>query len=144
MPAPSCHASARRSTPPSAGRRRSPEPPRITRPKAFVSVSAHTAARVPVVLGAARHEAIYDFGNFDRRLNELRYDPPGDPALVGRLTGLLRAAGIAAQQVDEGGLDHGAWTALRYIYPDAAIPIVPLAFVPSAPPAKQFALGAAL
>ncbi len=114
------------------------------RPKAIVSVSAHTAARVPVVLGAARHEAIYDFGNFDRRLNEIRYDAPGDPALATRMTALLRAAGIAAQQVDEGGLDHGAWTALRYIYPDADIPIVPLAFVPSDPPAKQFALGAAL
>jgi 4,5-DOPA dioxygenase extradiol len=114
------------------------------RPKAIVSVSAHTAARVPVVLGAARHEAIYDFGNFDPRLNEIRYDAPGDPALATRLTGLLQAAGIGAQQVDEGGLDHGAWTALRYIYPEADIPIVPLAFVPSDPPQKQFALGAAI
>ncbi len=52
------------------------------RPKAIVSVSAHTAARVPVVLAAARHEAIYDFGDFDRRLNEMRYDAPGDPALA--------------------------------------------------------------
>ena len=114
------------------------------RPRAIVSVSAHTAARVPVVLGAARHEAIYDFGNFDRRLNEIRYDATGDSALATRMTALLRAAGIDAQQVDEGGLDHGAWTALRYIYPDADIPIVPLAFVPGDPPAKQFALGAAL
>jgi len=114
------------------------------RPKAIVSVSAHTAARVPVVLGAARHEAIYDFGGFDPRLNQMRYDAPGDPALATRMTGLLRGAGIAAQQVEEGGLDHGAWTALRYIYPEADIPIVPLAFVPGDPPAKQFALGAAL
>jgi 4,5-DOPA dioxygenase extradiol len=114
------------------------------RPKAIVSVSAHTAARVPVVLGAARHQAIYDFGNFDPRLNELRYDAPGDPALATRLTGLLHAAGIGAQRVDEGGLDHGAWTALRYIYPQADIPIVPLAFVPGDPPHKQFALGAAI
>ena len=114
------------------------------RPKAIVSVSAHTAARVPVVLGGARHEAIYDFGGFDPRLNQMHYDAPGDPALATRMTALLRAAGIAAQQVDEGGLDHGAWTALRYIYPAADIPVVPLAFVPSDPPAKQFALGAAL
>src|ERR1043165_7907301 len=76
------------------------------RPKAIVSVSAHTAARVPGVLGAGRHEAIYDCGNFDRRLNEIRYDAPGDPALATRLTTLMRDAGIAAQQVDEGGLDH--------------------------------------
>jgi 4,5-DOPA dioxygenase extradiol len=114
------------------------------RPRAIVSVSAHTAARAPVVLGAARHEAIYDFGGFDPRLNRMRYDAPGDPALATRLAALLRAAGIAAQQVDEGGLDHGAWTALRYVYPQADIPIVPLAFVPGDPPAQQFALGAAL
>ncbi|MEP7303704.1 MAG: class III extradiol ring-cleavage dioxygenase [Caldimonas sp.] len=114
------------------------------RPKAIVSVSAHTAARVPVILGAARHEAIYDFGDFDRRLNAMRYDAPGDPALAARMLALLQRAGIDARQVDEGGLDHGAWTALRYIYPKADIPIVPLAFVPGDPPAKQFALGEAL
>jgi 4,5-DOPA dioxygenase extradiol len=114
------------------------------RPKAIVSVSAHTAARVPVVLGGARHAAIYDFGNFDRRLNEMRYDAPGDPALASRLTGLLRAAGIAVEQLDQGGLDHGAWTALRYIYPQADVPVVPLAFVPGDPPRKQFALGEAI
>ena len=114
------------------------------RPKAIVTVSAHTAARVPVVLAAARHEAIYDFGGFDPKLRTLRYDASGDPALAARMLALLQAAGIAAQKVDEGGLDHGAWTALRFLYPDASIPIVPLAFVPSDPPAQQFALGAAL
>ena len=114
------------------------------RPKAIISVSAHTAARVPVVLAAPRHEAIYDFGGFDPTLRTLRYDAAGDPALATRLLELLQAAGIGAQRVDEGGLDHGAWTALRFLYPAADIPIVPLAFVPSDPPAAQFALGEAL
>src|SRR4051794_1644957 len=114
------------------------------RPKAIVSVSAHTAARVPVVLGAARHEAIYDFGGFDPKLLTLRYDAPGDPALAAHLQSRLRAAGIEAQATSEGGLDHGAWTALRYLYPAADIPVVPLAFVPSDSPERQFALGHAL
>ena len=114
------------------------------RPKAIVSISAHTAARMPVVLAAPRHEAVYDFGGFDAKLFTLRYDVPGDPALAARLLGLLQAKGIDARSVPEGGLDHGAWTALRYIYPAADIPIVPLAFVPSASPAAQFALGEAL
>ena len=114
------------------------------RPKAIVSVSAHTSARVPVVLAGGQHEAIYDFGGFDPRLQQIRYDAPGDPALAARLLARLRAAGIEARSVPEGGLDHGAWTALRYIYPDADIPVVPLAFVPSASPAEQFALGAAI
>ncbi len=114
------------------------------RPKAIVTVSAHTAARVPVVLAGARHEAIYDFGGFDPKLRTLRYDAPGDPALAARLLKLVRAAGIEAQSVDQGGLDHGAWTALRFIYPEADIPVVPLAFVADDPPAMQFKLGEAL
>ena len=114
------------------------------RPKAIVSISAHTAARVPVVFSAARHEAVHDFGGFDPKLFTLRYDAPGDPALAVRVLGLLQAKGIAAQSIPEGGLDHGAWTALRYLYPAADIPVVPLAFVASASPAAQFVLGEAL
>lgn len=114
------------------------------RPKAIVAVSAHTAARAPVLLAGARHEAVYDFGNFDPKLYTLRYDAPGAPHLAERVAGLLRDAGIASHTVDQGGLDHGHWTALRYIYPDADIPILPLAFVPMQSPAEQFALGAAL
>ena len=114
------------------------------RPKAIVSVSAHTAARVPVVLAAPRHNAVYDFGGFDAKLLTLRYDAPGDPALAARILGLLQSAGIDARSVPEGGLDHGAWTALRYIYPAADIAVVPLAFVPGDSPEKQFALGAAI
>ena len=114
------------------------------RPRAIVSVSAHTAARMPVLLAAARHEAIYDFGGFDPKLKTLRYDAPGAPALAPRVAALLGAAGIAVQTIGEGGLDHGAWTALRFIYADADIPILPLAFVPDQSPAEQFKLGAAL
>lgn len=114
------------------------------RPKAIVAVSAHTAARAPVLLAAAKHEAVYDFGNFDPKLFTLRYDAPGAPALAERVGALLQAAGLASHTLDQGGLDHGHWTALRYIYPDADIPILPLAFVPMQSPAEQFALGAAL
>ena len=114
------------------------------RPAAIVSISAHTAARVPVLLAAPRHAAVYDFGGFDPKLYTLRYDAPGAPDLAPRVAALLGSAGIAVQTVPEGGLDHGAWTALRYIYPNADIPVLPLAFVPTQPPAQQFALGAAL
>ncbi len=114
------------------------------RPKAILAISAHTAARAPVLLAAARHEAVYDFGNFDARLNELRYDAAGAPELARRVTTLLDAAQIASHTLAEGGLDHGIWTALRYIYPNADVPILPLAFVPNQSPAQQLALGAAL
>jgi len=114
------------------------------RPKAILAVSAHTAARAPVLLAAARHQAVYDFGNFDARLNQIRYDAAGAPELARRVAGLLGAAQLASHTLAEGGLDHGIWTALRYIYPNADVPILPLAFVPDQTPAQQLALGAAL
>jgi 4,5-DOPA dioxygenase extradiol len=49
------------------------------RPKAVIVVSAHSLTREPVLLAAARHEAVYDFGGFDPKLRTLRYDAPGAP-----------------------------------------------------------------
>ncbi len=114
------------------------------RPKAILAVSAHTAARAPVLLGAARHEAVYDFGGFDPQLYTLRYDAPGAPALAERVAQLMDDAGLPVHLSPEGGLDHGNWTPLRYMVPDANIPVLPLAFVPTRTPAQQFALGEAL
>jgi 4,5-DOPA dioxygenase extradiol len=114
------------------------------RPKAIVAISAHTAARSHVLLTAPKHEAVYDFGGFDAALYTLRYDAPGAPELGPTVAALLDAAGLSCHTLAQGGLDHGNWTALRYLYPNADIPVLPLAFVPSESPAQQFALGAAL
>ncbi|MES2958225.1 MAG: class III extradiol ring-cleavage dioxygenase [Pseudomonadota bacterium] len=114
------------------------------RPKAILMLSAHTLARAPVLLAAERHEAVYDFGGFDPKLFTLRYDAPGAPALAARVQALLADAGIAAQSLPQGGLDHGIWTPLRYAWPGADVPVLPLAWVPTQRPAEQFALGRAL
>ena len=114
------------------------------RPRAVLAVSAHSLAREPVLLAAPRHEAVYDFGDFDPRLNTLRYDAPGAPELATRAEALLRARGIAAHRIDEGGLDHGIWTPLRYLYPQADVPVLPLAWPADWSPARLFELGAAL
>ena len=114
------------------------------RPRAILMLSAHTLARAPVLLAAERHEAVYDFGGFDPKLFTLRYDAPGAPALAVRVQALLADAGITAQRVPQGGLDHGIWTPLRYAWPQADIPVLPLAWVPTQKPADQFALGQAL
>jgi 4,5-DOPA dioxygenase extradiol len=113
-------------------------------PRAILALSAHSLARQPALLAAASHSAVYDFGGFDPKLFTLRYDAPGAPELARRVQALLGAAGIAAQSVDQGGLDHGIWTPLRYAWPAADIPVLPLAWVPSQSPAQLFALGQAL
>jgi 4,5-DOPA dioxygenase extradiol len=114
------------------------------RPKAIVAVSAHSLTREIALLAAPRHAAVYDFSGFDPKLYTLRYDAPGASALAPRVQALLAGAGIASQRVDEGGLDHGIWTPLRSMFPAADIPVLPLAWVPNDPPARQFALGQAL
>jgi 4,5-DOPA dioxygenase extradiol len=109
------------------------------RPKAILALSAHTLAREPVALAAARHEAVYDFGNFDPRLFKLRYDAPGAPALAERVAALTQA-----HRLPQGGLDHGIWTALMYLYPHADVPVLPLAWSPRESPAALFRFGQSL
>lgn len=114
------------------------------RPKAILALSAHTLTREPAALAAARHEAVYDFGGFDPQLYAMRYDAPGAPALADRVSELLEPAGLPLHRLPQGGLDHGIWTALQYVYPAADVPVLPLGWSPYAKPAALFALGAAL
>jgi len=113
-------------------------------PRRVLAVSAHSLTREPVLLGAAHHEAVYDFGGFDPQLHTLRYDAPGAPALAERVQALLRDAGLPVHRVDEGGLDHGIWVPLRFALPAADVPVLPLAWPPDWSPARLFALGEAL
>lgn len=117
---------------------------RFGRPRAVLAVSAHTLAHGHVLLAGARHEAVYDFGGFPDALYRLRYDAPGAPDLAPRVAALLGAAGMPVQTLAQGGLDHGIWTPLRYMFPAADVPVLPLSFAPGDSPAHLFALGQAL
>ncbi len=114
------------------------------RPRAVLAISAHSLTREPVLLAAAQHEAVYDFGGFDERLYTLRYDAPGEPELAEEVWQALRRAGWPVHAVEQGGLDHGVWTPLRYMFPEADVPVLPLAWPSSWAPARLFALGQAL
>jgi 4,5-DOPA dioxygenase extradiol len=113
-------------------------------PRAILALSAHSLARELTLLAAPQHQAVYDFGRFDDRLFELRYDARGEPALASSVAQRLQQAGLPAGVVSVGGLDHGNWTVLRYLFPQANVPILPLAWQPSGDPAQQFKLGQAL
>lgn len=114
------------------------------RPRAILAVSAHTLTREPVLLAAARHDTVHDFGGFPDALYRLRYDTAGAPALAEHVRALVSAAGLPVHRVDEGGLDHGIWTPLRFSHPAADVPVLPLGFPPDWTPAQLFALGEAL
>ena len=114
------------------------------RPRAILAISAHSLAREPLLMAAAQHSAVHDFSGFPEALYRLRYDAPGAPSLAPRVAGLLQAAGLPAQVSPEGGLDHGIWVPLRYAWPGADVPVLPLAFPPDWSPARLYALGQAL
>jgi len=116
---------------------------RLPAPKAAIVVSPHRqSARFDAGV-AGRYTAWHDFNGFPRALYELQYDAPGDPALAARVVQTIRAAGLASEPSADARIDHGIWVPLKLMWPDANVPIVPLA--PShADPATHYALGRAL
>jgi 4,5-DOPA dioxygenase extradiol len=117
---------------------------RFARPNAILAISAHTLTREPALLAAAQHDTVHDFSGFPPELYQLQWNAPGAPALAHKVLALLREAGINGQALPEGGLDHGIWAPLRFMYPDPTIPVLPLGFPPNWSPAKLFAMGQAL
>lgn len=114
---------------------------RFGRPRAILAISPHTSARQPVLLAAPRHEAVHDFGGFDPALYRMRYDAPGAPALADAVQQRLGEAGLPAVRAEAGGLDHGIWVPLRYMWPGADVPVLPLSLVAGMGPAMLLELG---
>ena len=115
---------------------------RIPRPRAIVIASAHWETGQPMLTGAARPETIHDFHGFPEPLYRLRYPAPGSPELAQRARDLLSDFSAAIDR--ERGLDHGAWSPLLYMYPEADIPVVQLSVQPHRGPKHHIALGNAL
>ncbi len=113
-------------------------------PRAIVAVSAHWASGAPAVTGAAKPETIHDFYGFPEALYRLRYPAPGAPEIAARVCELMRAAGFECAIDPRRGLDHGTWSPLLLMYPEAQVPVVQLAIQPHRGAAHHFALGAAL
>ena len=116
----------------------------LPRPRAVLMVSAHWETAVPMLTGNPRPETIHDFGGFPPELYRLAYPAPGAPELATQCVALLKAGEIVAGVDGCRGLDHGAWVPLRWIYPDADIPVVQLSVQPDLGPAHHVQLGRAL
>ncbi|TDB29342.1 dioxygenase [Stenotrophomonas sp. ATCM1_4] len=116
----------------------------LQRPRAIVMASAHWLGRAPLVSAAPQPETIHDFGGFPEPLYQLQYPAPGAPALAQEVAQRLADAGLQPGIDPRRGLDHGAWVPLRYLYPQADIPVLQVSIQPMLGPQHQFALGRAL
>ncbi|HET7674584.1 MAG TPA: class III extradiol ring-cleavage dioxygenase, partial [Gammaproteobacteria bacterium] len=81
-------------------------------------------------------------GGFPPELYRVEYPAPGDPVLADRVRELLVAADITLDQ--SWGLDHGTWSVLRHVFPQADVPVVQLSIDETLPPASHYALAGAL
>lgn len=113
--------------------------------RAVVVISAHWRAdRAIGVTASAQPEQIYDFAGFPLELYRVRYRPKGDAFRAQRIVRSLEAAGFNAKADTGRGLDHGAWIPLRYLFPQATVPVVQVALPWPESPARLMELGAAL
>ena len=114
----------------------------IGQPRAVLAISAHWYTEGTWVTGETTPKTIHDFGGFPDALFKIQYPAPGDPALAAQV--VQRLAHIGARQRTDWGLDHGSWSVLRHMYPEADVPVVQLSIDARRSWPEHLALGAAL
>ena len=96
----------------------------IPKPKAILCVSAHWETRGTWVTAMNHPQTIHDFGGFPEALYKVQYPAPGSPALAQQTKSILTKTEVGLDE--KWGLNHGCWTVVKHLYPNADIPIVQL------------------
>lgn len=110
----------------------------LEKPKAILCISAHWETRGTMVTAMPQPPTIHDFRGFPKALSEVQYPAPGSPELAGALKQMVRTSDVALDH--KWGLDHGAWSVIRHLYPDADVPVVQLSLDHTLPPHRHFGL----
>ena len=111
----------------------------LPRPKAILAISAHWYIPATAVTVSPAPRTIHDFGGFPQELYQVEYPAPGSPELAQRAQGLL--APISVGLDERWGLDHGTWSVLCHVFPQADIPVVQLSIDETQPPEFHYEMG---
>lgn len=96
----------------------------LDRPKAVLCISAHWLTRGTFVTAMENPRTIHDFGGFPQELFDVQYPAPGDPSLAAEIKKEIHSINVGLDH--EWGLDHGTWSVVKNMYPNADIPVLQL------------------
>ena len=94
----------------------------LPRPNAVLCVSAHWETRGTFLTAMEKPLTIHDFGGFPKALFDVQYPAPGDPDLAKETKDIINKTEVGLDE--KWGLDHGAWSIMRRLYPDADVPVI--------------------
>ncbi len=110
---------------------------KLPKPKAVLMISAHWVTNGLFVSTAARQDTIHDFYGFPKPLYEIRYHANGEPTLANKIIRMLSDFGAKAD--DKRGLDHGGWGVMKFLFPNADVPVFQMSLDKNLTPAKPWA-----
>jgi 4,5-DOPA dioxygenase extradiol len=110
----------------------------IEKPKAILCISAHWETKGTYVTAMEHPRTIHDFGGFPQELFKVQYPAPGSPELANETKNIITKTKVELD--DKWGLDHGTWSVIKHMYPNADVPVIQMSLDYSKPPQYHYEL----
>lgn len=111
----------------------------LPKPQAILCISAHWETRGTMVTAMEQPRTIHDFGGFPKELFAVQYPAPGSPELASITQEIITQTKVRLDE--QWGLDHGAWSVIKHLYPDANVPVIQMSIDYTQGPAYHYELG---